>query len=549
MEALEGLQGSSENDAPPWAELFATTPLGSYHRLRQVCLAALEQFAPATAVSIDGAWAARGKFEHASLPAAPLTAEDYVQFLLTDVLPGCTNVASRRCLGHMTGAVPQFLRPLSEILLVLNQNVVKYAASASFTEVERQTIAIFHRLTFGPSDSTYWSQVQDPEKTFGIVAAGSTISNLTALWIARNLAVAQFSSGDVESGGLSDVLRNGDCRGLAILGSELMHYSIDKAASLLGIGSRNVVKIEVDSRLRMSPKALRGAVDKVRAEGGCVVAIVGTAGTTDAGSIDPLADIADIAGEFGIHFHVDAAWGTPLIFSDEHRHKIDGIERADSVALDGHKQLHLPSGANLLLLRDPGIAAAIHKEAAYMLQEGCPDLGKRSLEGSRAASAIFLHAALHVIGPETYRLLIDQCMRTARSMAALVERRPDFELLCSPEMNIVIYRYLPPPLRGAAEARRAAAAATQLDWCNLALQKAQASAGQALVSRTTIALPAAEGPQTAVALRAVLVNPLTSEIDCESVLNEQSGLGDRIWHEQLGVDAVTAPIAPHHYAA
>lgn len=549
MEAVKRSQGNSENDGAPWAELFGTAQLDLYDRVHQICSAAMEQFASASAVSSDGAWAARGDFEHASLPAAPLSAEDYAHFLLTDVLPGCTNVASPRCLGHMTGAIPWLFRPLSDILLVLNQNVVKHAASASFTALERQTIAMFHKLTFGQSGRIYRGRVQDPDKTFGIVTAGSTISNLTALWIARNLAVAKFAGADVERDGIPDSLGNGDRRRLVILGSGLMHYSIDKAASLVGLGSRNVIKVAVDSRLRMCPKALRRAVEEARAEDACVVAIVGTAGTTDAGSIDPLDDIADIAGEQGIHFHVDAAWGTPLLFSDEHRHRIDGIERADSVVLDGHKQLHLPSGATLLLLRDPGIGAAIHKEAAYMLQDDAPDLGKRSLEGSRAASALFLHAALHVVGAPTYGLLIDQCMRTARAMAAAIERRVDFELLCAPETNIVIYRYLPPPLRGADDQEIPSAAAAQRDWCNLTLQKAQAAAGRTFVSRTTIALPGGDGRHPAVALRAVLINPLTSQADCESVLDEQSDLGERIWRERWGIGADAAPGSAHDHAA
>jgi glutamate decarboxylase len=84
-----------------------------------------------------------------------------------------------------------------------------------------------------------------------------------------------------------------------------------------------------------------------------IIAIVGVAGTTDSGNIDSLLDIADIAQAANVHFHVDAAWGGPLVFSEQHGQKLVGIERADSVTIDGHKQLYLPMGIGMVFMREP----------------------------------------------------------------------------------------------------------------------------------------------------------------------------------------------------
>ncbi|MHC5832804.1 MAG: pyridoxal-dependent decarboxylase, partial [Nostoc sp.] len=95
--------------------------------------------------------------------------------------------------------------------------------------------------------------------------------------------------------------------------------------------------------------------------------------TTDSGGVDYLAEIADITQEAHVHFHVDAAWGGPLIFSQQHRHKLAGIERADSVTIDGHKQLYLPIGIGMVFFRDPYKAEAIEKQASYTMRKGSFD--------------------------------------------------------------------------------------------------------------------------------------------------------------------------------
>src|SRR6185369_8154167 len=120
-----------------------------------------------------------------------------------------------------------------------------------------------------------------------------------------------------------------------------------KVAGILGIGTRNLKMVPVDGRGRIELSALRETIAECRENRKCIIALVGVAGSTDCGSIDPLLQMAEIASSEGIHFHVDAAWGGPLLFSETNRRKLSGIEAADSVTIDGHKQLYLPMGVGL----------------------------------------------------------------------------------------------------------------------------------------------------------------------------------------------------------
>src|SRR5262249_45749710 len=148
-----------------------------------------------------------------------------------------------------------------------------------------------------------------------------------------------------------------------VIGPESMHYSFTKAAGLLGIGERGLIRVPTDYRGRMDPAALREMVAACRARKAHVIAVVGVAGSTDAGAIGPLAEVAGVGDGATAPFPVDGAGGGPLLFPDDYRPRLAGIERADSVTIDGHKQLYLPLGIGLVLFRQPRFARAIEKHA------------------------------------------------------------------------------------------------------------------------------------------------------------------------------------------
>jgi glutamate decarboxylase len=292
----------------------------------------------------------------------------------------------------------------------------------------------------------------------------------------------------------------------------------------------SLIGVRVDEKNRIDLAALRQTINDCRARGRHIIAIVGVAGTTDCGSIDPLPEIAEIAHQAKVHFHVDAAWGGPVLFSTQHRHKLAGIELADSVTIDGHKQLYLPMGTGMLMLRDPQSAKGIEKHARYIIRANSFDLGKRAIEGSRPNTSLLYHAALNVIGRRGYEFLIDEGIRRARYMAGAIRAQPEFELLVEPEINILNYRCLPFHLRERAELGQLSEADDRLiDELNQRLQKTQRQAGRSFVSRTTLNVPRRDGERPVTALRAVLANPLTTESDIDAVLKEQLEIASELF--------------------
>ena len=461
------------------------------------------------------------QFVDSRLPTEPSAVGKYLEDLSRRVVAHSIRTSSPRFIGHMTSALPHFVRPVGKLLMALNQNVVKVETAKSLSPYERQTLAIMHRLVYGCSDDFYAQHVQHSESTLGMLVSGGTLANLTALWCARNNCFAPRDDfRGIEEDGLPAALACYGAQQAVIIGSRMLHYSFEKIAGLLGIGARSLRKVQTDVRSqRIDLSALRREIEDCLAQDQRIVALVGVAGATETGTIDPLDEMADIAEEFGVHFHVDAAWGGALLFSARHRHKLAGMERAASVTIDAHKQLYTPMGLGMLLLREPQLAKVIEKQAHYVVRRGSFDLGRRTLEGSRPAMSLFLQAALNIIGQQGYEFLVDEGMRKTLYMADSIARRPEFAVLVHPEINILTYRYLPEDFRDGAELTAADNAV--IDGVNELLQRAQRRAGRNFVSRTKVEIECQGKRLPVVALRVVLANPLTTEADIDAVLDDQ----------------------------
>ncbi|KAJ3048822.1 hypothetical protein HK097_010175, partial [Rhizophlyctis rosea] len=378
--------------------------------------------------------------------------ETYLQQVKSNVIDKATRVSSPKMIGHMTTALPYFHRPLARLLAAMNQNVVKIETASTMTFLERQTIAMLHREFYSGDDPFYETYMHHPEHSLGVFTSGGTIANVTAMWSARNRALrprpeAGFKG--VEREGLFRALKHYGYEGAVIVGSKLMHYSFKKAADLLGLGDDGLVLIPTDEGFGMRMDLLREKVEELIENRILVIAIVGVAGTTETGSIDPLLPISTFARKNSIHFHVDAAWGGPLIFSLEHRQKLLGIENADTITVDGHKQLYTPMGLGLLLMRDPNLGNHIRKTANYIIRTGSVDLGRYTLEGSRPATSLHLHASLHLLGRDGIGALITRSATLVRQLAARIQGWPTraFQCLHEPATNILLYRFVPSYLR------------------------------------------------------------------------------------------------------
>ena len=371
---------------------------------------------------------------------------DVITDLIEDIAPHAVNVASPYFVGHMTSAIPFFMVHLKSIVAALNQNVVKVETSKVVSVVEKQVLAKIHRLIYKKSDEFYNKHIQDPGITLGCFIENGTLANLTALWVARNALFAPKKGFDsVEKEGLQAAYKAYGIERCVVLVSRRGHYSLNKAGGLLGIGNQNIVAVDVDKNNRIDLNSLQKTIKEIKNDPTktAILSIVGIAGTTETGSVDPLLKLAKICAENKIHFHVDAAWGGPTLMSEKYGHLLNGIELADSVSIDGHKQFYMPMSCGMVYFKDPTIMDTVIYHTHYVNRPGSVDLGIKSLSGSREANSLILDSAIKIMGSRGYALLIEHGIETARGFAEEIEKRPDFQLITPPELNILTYRLFP----------------------------------------------------------------------------------------------------------
>ncbi|CAM4048454.1 pyridoxal-dependent aspartate 1-decarboxylase PanP [Pseudoalteromonas byunsanensis] len=466
-------------------------------------------------------------FQSAVIPEEPMFVSDYAQDIMEQLVAHSVHTAAPSFIGHMTSALPHFVLPLSKLMVGLNQNLVKIETSKAFTPLERQVLGMMHHLAYGASDKFYDKWMHSASTSLGAFCSGGTIANITALWIARNrLLRADGDFRGIAAQGVVAAMLHYGYKGLAVLVSERGHYSLGKAADVLGLGRDNFIAIETDANNKVNVSKMRQQALALEAQGIKVMALVGVAGTTETGNIDPLHEMADLSEELGCHFHVDAAWGGATLLSSNNRHLLNGIERADSITIDAHKQMYVPMGAGLVLFKDPAASDAIEHHAEYILRKGSKDLGSHTLEGSRPGMAMLVHACLRVIGRKGYEMLIDKGIEKAKYFAELVKQDPDFELISEPELCLLTYRYVPAQIREAiakANEQERIDIYAALNRFTASMQKRQREAGISFVSRTRLT-PEQYDHQPTVVFRVVLANPLTSHSILQSILEEQKQL-------------------------
>lgn len=464
-------------------------------------------------------------FATSAIPEQPSFVSDHTHHLLDKLVAQSVHTSSPSFIGHMTSALPYFILPLSKLMVGLNQNLVKIETSKAFTPLERQVLGMMHRLIYQQNDDFYQDWMHSANHSLGAFCSGGTIANITALWVARNIMFKP--DGDfrgIAREGMYKALKHYNYDGVAILVSERGHYSLKKAADVLGIGRDSVISIPTDKNNKIDCQQLAAKCQQLTEQNIKILSIVGVAGTTETGNIDPLDQMADIAEQYQCHFHVDAAWGGATLLSNNYRKLMTGIERADSVTIDAHKQMYVPMGAGLVIFKNPASVAAIEHHAEYILRKGSKDLGSHTLEGSRPGMAMLVYASLHIISRQGYEMLIDQSIAKARYFADIIDQHDDFELVTEPELCLLTYRYVPKQVQALlATANRDMQQQVNglLDKLTKFIQKRQRENGKSFVSRTRIEVDKYGGDKTLV-FRVVLANPLTTETILQDILAEQA---------------------------
>ena len=450
---------------------------------------------------------------------------DVITDLVKNIAPHAVNVASPYFIGHMTSAIPFFMVHLKTIVAALNQNVVKLETSKVVSIVEKQVLAKIHRLIYNKGEHFYDMHVQNTNTTLGAFVEGGTTANLTALWVARNSAMGPKNGfAGVEKEGLSAAYNAYGIERAVILVSRRGHYSLRKSGGVLGIGNRNIIPINVDEQQKIDITSLQKMIREIKQKNSIkIIALVGIAGATETGTVDPLRKLGEICSENDIHFHVDAAWGGPVLMSDKYRHLLDGIELADSVTIDGHKQFYMTMGCGMVYFKDPTQMDAIAYHANYVNRPGSVDLGIKSLAGSREATSLILDSALKIMGTTGYAILLEHGIETAKQFAEEIKRRSCFELVTPPMLNILTYRVCPLKMqeelkKGDENIRKILN--KKLNAINRTVQRVQREKGKSFVSRTTLNIGNLP-ERNVVVLRCAIMNPMTDMKIINKILNEQ----------------------------
>jgi glutamate/tyrosine decarboxylase-like PLP-dependent enzyme len=406
----------------------------------------------------------------AAIPQSPRSQDDLLDDLKT-VVKGSMNPAHPGYIGHMD-TMPTTVSVLGDLVAsAVNNNMLSVEMSPVFSELEVQvTETIADEFGLGPNAG-------------GVLASGGSLANLHALAVARNHAF------DVHGGGLTGLDREP-----MVFASEVSHTSLQKAAMLLGLGTDAVVSVETDDHSRMDPAALEQAIDHAKRDGRAPFCVVGTAGTTTTGNIDPLPAIRDIADAHDLWLHVDAAYGGALVFSEAERDRLDGIEAADSVTFNPQKWCYVAKTCAMALFADIDVLQEEFRIGAPYMRgdDAIPNLGELSIQGTRRSEILKLWLTLQHLGREGLTQLIDESYRLTTTIRNRVVDHDALELASEPEMNLVCFRAAP-------------------EWCpsdeqdelNSQLQRTLLSEHEIFVS-----LPTYRGKRW---LRVVLLNPFAGE--------------------------------------
>ncbi|WP_406638647.1 pyridoxal phosphate-dependent decarboxylase family protein [Pseudarthrobacter quantipunctorum] len=356
------------------------------------------------------------------------------------------------------------------ILSAVNSSMDTWDQSAGATMIERRLIDwAAERLHLGGSAD-------------GIFTSGGSQSNLQALLIARNHAVAGLRQDPARAGlrlpALLDSLR--------IFTSEDSHFSIQKSASMLGLGFDAVISVRCTPDHRMDPAALAEAMADARSAGLVPMAVVATAGTTDFGAVDPLAETAALARAYRAWFHIDAAYGGGLMVSGRYRRLLDGTRLADSVTVDFHKTFFQPVSSSALLVRDGSMLRHITYYADYLNPESAaladiPNQVDKSIQTTRRFDALKLWLTLRIMGADAIGALFDEAIDLAARVGTVLAADDDFELAAPPQLSTLVFRYRPRLEEGERLSEDAA------DALNPAIRAAVFASGEAVVAGTKVA--------------------------------------------------------------
>lgn len=271
----------------------------------------------------------------------------------------------------------------------------------------------------------------------GIFTTGGTASNISAILAARN----SYDPHIIDTGV--------GAHQFVIFASSAAHYSTIKAANIIGIGTDNVIKVPTDQNDKMIPDALDKAIQTAKTQGKTPLIVIATAGTTVAGTYDPIDQISQICSKDKIWLHVDGAWGGAVFLHPEHKDKMKGLNLADSYSWNAHKMLGIPLVCSVLMTKKKGHLALAHAHGNsddYLFHEHDAmqyDLGKKSIQCGRRFDSLKLWLAWKMMGLEGIQKHLDHLYTLTDYFTDQVKSHDHLELVSIPETPSVCFRYMP----------------------------------------------------------------------------------------------------------
>lgn len=395
------------------------------------------------------------------LPEKGIAIEEILSCFQKDIAPNAMGVPSPRYFGQFNPTPLPVGVWADALTSMLNQNAGAWRNGPTSAMIEARVVRwLCDLLHYGP-------------KSFGTLASGGSEANLIALKCARDNVAASIKDRGVRTA-------PGD---LVIYASEQCHYSIDKSADILGLGREGLRKIPTDDRFHISLEKLKATIAKDLEAGRVPCCIVGVAGTTSTGVIDPLEPLAEIARENDCWYHVDAAYGGPLAFSPQHGARLRGIQLADSITFDPHKWMFVPFACGATLVREGGrvLRDAFDMTPEYLSEDrgGADvefDFFRYGQMGTRRFNSLKLWMAIKFMGREGYARTVERQIDLTVHLAQRIDSLKNFKRVGEVETAVCCFRFLPEPdLEGA-----------ELDRLQQRLQQVIERSGEAWLTTTVL---------------------------------------------------------------
>jgi diaminobutyrate-2-oxoglutarate transaminase/L-2,4-diaminobutyrate decarboxylase len=393
------------------------------------------------------------------------------------------------CIAHLH-TPPLISSVLAEFYIAaLNQSMDSWDQASSATYLEQFIVDwLVNTYTMG-------------NKADGVFTSGGTQSNLMGLLLARDWFANKHSQHNIQQNGLPEYGNK-----MRIICSDKTHFTIQKSASLMGLGERAVVCVKTNQQGQMDCDDLRQTIAELTAQGLLPFAVVATAGTTDHGAIDDIQNIVETSHKNGLWCHVDSAYGGALILSEKHKHRLKGIESADSVSVDFHKLFYQTISCGALLVKDKGHFNSLLHHADYLNREGdeLPNLVDKSIATTKRFDALKMFMTLKSVGASTLGQMYDKLLELTTDVALLIKQNNHFELCCEPLLSTVLFR-LSTDYQGELNAE-------QFNQLHQRLRLHLLTSGQAVIAETKV-----DGK---LYLKFTLLNPCLTLTDFDSLFSK-----------------------------